>query len=359
MKKVFSKRNLIIMFFPVVMVLVILTLGLPQQVLTAVTVGGERYTIAEYNFYYYEAYYNFANEHYTELGDLGLNLNVSLKSQDYDENTTWAQHFREVTLADMQEYAILCHEAEAAGFDASEEVAAVHAQQEELIRDYCVSANISDADKYLSQIYDAGMTESIYYEQLDRRTLAESYRSHLLEELTPTDQEAETYAAQALAGQEDYLTADIVVAYFPPAADRVTGESEERQWDNAGVLAQAAMDRAEANGGDLEAYLEVAAQFSQLEDEDHPDGHFASLTHEDVEEVLEAWCFDTSRQSGDAAVLRDDTGWYLVYFNGFGESVRTARAREELRQQRYDQWLQERQGDYPVQTNALGMLIAR
>ena len=40
MKKVFSKRNLIIMFFPVIFVLVILTLGLPQQVLTAVTIGG-------------------------------------------------------------------------------------------------------------------------------------------------------------------------------------------------------------------------------------------------------------------------------------------------------------------------------
>ena len=123
--------------------------------------------------------------------------------------------------------------------------------------------------------------------------------------------------------------------------------------------AMASPDRAEENGGDLEAYIAVATQFSQLEDEDHADGHFASLTKEDVEEVLEEWCFDPNRQSGDSAVLRDDTGCYLVYFNGFGESVLTARAREDLRQERYQQWLQERQGDYPVQTNGLGMLIAR
>lgn len=358
MKKVFSKRNLIIMFFPVVFVLVILTLGIPQQLLTAVNIGGEKYTIVDYNFYYYEAYYNFANENYANLGELGLNLNASLKSQDYDENTTWAQHFREVTLADMQEYAILRHEAEAAGFDASQAVAEVHAEKEELIRTYCVMNNVNDPDQYLSQLYDAGMTEKIYYEQLDQRSLAEGYRAQVLQELTPTDQEAEEYA-QSYTGQEDYQTADVVVAYFPPAEDRVTGESEERQWDNAETLAQAALDRAEENGGDLEAYIAVAAQFSQLEDEDHADGHFASLTKEDVEEMLEEWCFDPNRQSGDSAVLRDDTGCYLVYFNGFGESVLTARAREDLRQERYQQWLQERQGDYPVQTNGLGMLIAR
>ena len=172
MKKVFSKRNLIIMFFPVVFVLVILTLGIPQQLLPAVNIGGEKYTIVDYNFYYYEAYYNFANENYANLGELGLNLNASLKSQDYDENTTWAQHFREVTLADMQEYAILRHEAEAAGFDASQAVAEVHAEKEELIRTYCVMNNVNDPDQYLSQLYDAGMTEKIYYEQLDQRSLA-------------------------------------------------------------------------------------------------------------------------------------------------------------------------------------------
>ena len=191
MKKVFSKRNLLIMFFPVVFVLVILTLGIPQQLLTAVNIGGEKYTIVDYNFYYYEAYYNFANENYANLGELGLNLNASLKSQDYDENTTWAQHFREVTLADMQEYAILRHEAEAAGFDASQAVAEVHAEKEELIRTYCVMNNVNDPDQYLSQLYDAGMTEKIYYEQLDQRSLAEAYRAQVLQELTPTDQEAE------------------------------------------------------------------------------------------------------------------------------------------------------------------------
>ena len=358
MKKVFSKRNLIIMFFPVIFVLVILTLGLPQQVLTAVTIGGEKYTVVDYNFYYYEAYYNFVNENYDKLGELGLNINASLKSQQYDPDTTWAQHFRQETLAQMQEYAILCHEAEQAGFDASEEVAAVRAEKETLIRDYCVANNINDVNKYLTQLYDGGMTEQVYYEQLDRRTLAEAYRVQVWEELAPDDG-AVAQRAQSYTGEEEYQTADVVVAYFPPATDRVTGQSEERQWDNAETLARAAQARAEENGGDFAAYLEVATQFSQLEDEDHPDGHFATLTKQDVEQVLEDWCFDPARQSGDSAVLRDDTGCYLVYFNGFGERNLTLRARQELLEENYQQWLQDRRGDFAIETSGLGMLIAR
>lgn len=358
MKKVFSKRNLIIMFFPVVFVLVILTLGLPQRVLTAATIGGEKYTVVDYNFYYYEAYYNYVNDHYDQLGELGLNINASLKSQQYDEDTTWEQYFRQRTLEDMQEYAILCHEAEQAGFDASEEIAATQGEKQALIRDYCIANNIGDVNKYLSQLYDGGMTEQVYYEQLSRRTLAECYREQVLAELAPDDA-AVAEQAQRYGGEEEYQTADVVVAYFPPATDRVTGQSEERQWQNAETLAQAAQARAEEQGGDLEAYLEVAAQFSRLEDEDHPDGHFPNLTKQDVEEVLEAWCFDPARQSGDSAVLRDDTGCYLVYFNGFGESNLTLRARADLLDQNYQQWLQDRQENFAIETNGLGMLIAR
>ena len=203
MKKVFSKRNLIIMFFPVVFVLVILTLGLPQRVLTAVTIGGEAYTVVDYNYYYYEAYYNYVNDHYDQLGELGLNINASLKSQQYDDDTTWEQYFRQMTLEDMQEYAILCHEAEQAGFDASEEIQAVRAEQEALIRDYCIANNIANVDKYLSQLYDGGMTEQVYYEQLSRRTLAQTYREQVLEELVPDDAAVEEQA-QRYGGEEEY-----------------------------------------------------------------------------------------------------------------------------------------------------------
>lgn len=358
MKKVFSKRNLIIMFFPVVFVLIILTLGLPQRLLTAVRVGEENYNIAAYNYYYYEAYYGFANENYDHLDEIGLNINQDLRRQNYDADTTWAEHFRSVTLEDMREYTILRCEAAGAGFDASEEIVAKRAEHEALIREACISNNITDVNKYLSQLYDAGMTEDIYYTQLANRTLAEAYRIEVMAQLAPSDSEVEAYKEEHYTDGE-YATVDVVIAYFSPAQDRVTGEKEERQWNNAEALAIAAQERAEELGGGLTAFETVAARFSQLEDEDVADGHYTGLTRDDPEGALRDWCYDSARKVGDSAVLRGETGWYLIYFNGYGESNLTLRAREELLQERYEAWLAERELSYPLETSAIPMMIAR
>ncbi len=357
MKNSKSKRILFVMFFPVVFVLIMLTIGLPQQLLTAATVGTEKFKVTDFNFYYYEAYYSFVNENYNQLGDLGLNIDKKLKSQQYDAEHSWRDHFRDEALDDMQEYQILNAEADKAGFDASDEVESVRAEKAETIRNACISANITDENKYLAKLYDGGMTEKIFYKQLASRTRAEAYRDVVLEKLAPSAADAEEFA-QNYAGAEEYQTADVVVTMVKPATDRSSGETEERQWENAETYAKAIQTRAEQNGGGLEAYTALASRYSNLNDTDHPDGHFAALTKDDVEDTLEAWCFDPARQSGDNAVLRDETGVYLVYFNGFGETNLVAQAREQLLQERYEQWLEDHKAGHEVSTGSFGMLIA-
>ena len=201
------------------------------------------------------------------------------------------------------------------------------------------------------------MTEKIFYTQLASRTRAEAYRAVVLEELAPSAADAEEFARN-YAGAEEYQTADVVVTMVKPAADRSSGETEERQWENAETYAKAIQTRAEQNGGGLDAYTALASWYSDLNDTDHPDGHFAALTKDDVEDTLEAWCFDSARQSGDSAVLRDETGVYLVYFNGFGETNLIAQAREQLLQERYEQWREEHKTGHEVSTSGFGMLIA-
>ena len=90
-----------------------------------------------------------------------------------------------------------------------------------------------------------------------------------------------------------------------------------------------------------------------------PNGHYTALTREDLNEPLEAWCFDPVRSSGDIAVIRDEAGWYLLYFNGWGESVQTLQTRQLLLDQAYSDWLGAKAPDYSVKTHALGMQIAR
>lgn len=356
-KRVFSPRNLIIMFAPVVFVLVTLNLGLPQQLLTAVRVGGEAYSAAEYNYYFCTEYYGFVADHAGELEALGLNTRRSLKKQSYSGGGTWRDHFRGLALARMQEYAVLRGEAASAGFTADAAVANACSLRARELEDYCVNYGVSGVDSYLTSYYDAGMTQEIYYGQLGRQTLAEAYRAEVLEQLAPAADQVEAYRRANLSGQ-DYDTADVVLSFFSPALNRTTGLSGEWEWDNAGALARAALERANANGGDLAAFEETAGRYSQLAD-GPARGRYPELQKDGLDEALSAWCFDPARASGDAAVLRGEAGWYLVYFNGWGESSLTVEARALLLAERYAQWLDQRAAQWPVSTSAIPMLIAK
>lgn len=356
-----KKRSnaLILACLPVIGVLILLGMGIPQRVLPAVHVGNHSYTIAEYNFYHYEAYSAFVTAHREELDELGLDINSRLKGQQYDADTTWAEYFRAQALDDMQEYEILCAAANADGFDASAAVAANAALQERLLREYCVMNNVTQVSSYLTGVYDAGMTEETFYAQQARRTKALAYRDEaLMPALIPDEAAVAAYAA-GLSG-EDYPTANLVVCYFATATDRQTGEREARQWENAQYKAEQALLRATEQGGGLDAFCAVAGAYSDLDDEAAPDGRYTGLTHGDlVDTALLDWVFDDARKSGDSAVLRGSTGCYLLYFDGWGESSLTVQARQELTQRNYADWLDAHKGDYAVRTNAVSMQIAR
>ncbi len=356
-KQVFSTRTLILMFAPVIFVLIILHLGIPQQLLTAVHVGGESYNVVEYNYYFCTEYYDFVAEHYDRLDEAGLDVRRSLKRQSYDGEQSWRDYFRALALDDMREYAILRSEAEAAGFDAQERVDQALAQKAEELREAALNGGFTKIDSYLTSYYDGGMTEEIFYDQLARQTLAEAYREVVLEALAPADDAVEEYKRAHLSG-EDYDTADVVIAFFAPALDRVTGQAEEHQWDNARTRTEAALERAQAEGGSLDAYADIARRYSQLAG--GPEGgRYPALTKDGLEEELADWCFDPAREAGDTAIRKGESGWYLVYFNGWGESSLTVEAREALLEERYQQWLAERAGQWPVTTSAIPMLIAK
>ena len=164
-----KKRSnvLILACIPAVFILILLGTGLPQRFLPAVTVGDRTYSVAQYNFYYYENYAAYVTEHYDELDELGLDLTRALKSQRYDEDLTWAQLFRVRALEDMRTYAILYDAAMEEGFLAVDRVAEVRAEKEAELWEYCAANNIKRVETYLTGLYDAGMTEEIFYRELE------------------------------------------------------------------------------------------------------------------------------------------------------------------------------------------------
>jgi len=90
---------------------------------TAVTIGEMKYSAAEFNYYYYDAYMTYVNYIYANLSSLGdvsayLPDSKPWKSQTYygDEEQTWADFFASMALETMTENARIRTEAKQVGY---------------------------------------------------------------------------------------------------------------------------------------------------------------------------------------------------------------------------------------------------
>ena len=349
-----SARTVLIIVVPLMLVLLLLNTGLLQRQLPAVSIGARSYTVAQFHYYLYNAYYDFVNEHAEELDQLGLDVTRSLDKQAYDADRTWQDYFRDAALERMREDAILLAAADQAGFTAREQVDAARESREAELTRYCMDNGIQSLDRYCESYYEAGMTPELYFACYADQTRAALYREVVLEELAPADPEAA--ALGETLGDSPIPTADLTAALFVPAADRVTGRAEARQWQNAQTLGQAFLDRWSQSGGTRAAFSQLAADYSQWTD--GPEcGTLEHAGAAELDPAVAGWALARERQPGDTALLRGEAGWWAVYYAGAGEDGRISQARRQLLEQRYADW-QAGQGDFPVSTHAVGMTLA-
>ena len=78
--------------------------GVLQRSKTAVTIDGEKYTVADAAFYYQDAYQVFISKNGTLASMMGLDTTQSLASQPFMGSTdqTWADYFKEEAVATMR-----------------------------------------------------------------------------------------------------------------------------------------------------------------------------------------------------------------------------------------------------------------
>lgn len=129
MKKTAAKGKLpphvaLIILIPVILVLLLLNTGWLQGMVPAVTVYGQSYSALEFRYYFYDAYYDYVNEHAEHLAELGLDVSKALKDQSFDGEQTWQDHFKAEALTALEEDTLLLEAAEEAGYTAQEEVQA-------------------------------------------------------------------------------------------------------------------------------------------------------------------------------------------------------------------------------------------
>ena len=95
---------------------ILLNSNLFYTVLPAVSIGGESYTTAEFNYMYFTNYYNFIQSY----GDI-FDTSKPLSKQPFSADMTWEDYFKQSTIDSLREMTMLCQRAEEAGTLSQEE----------------------------------------------------------------------------------------------------------------------------------------------------------------------------------------------------------------------------------------------
>lgn len=351
-----GRQKIWIVIFPAVMVLILLNMGLPQRFFKAVTVNGTGYSIAAFNYYFYDEYYSFVAEHEENLP---FSLKKNLKKQDYDENQSWQDYFHAQALDALYETAYLNQAASREGWKISEseqtQIDQKLKEKQQEITAYCEKNNLSDEDKYYTQMYDAGMTKEEFFDQYTAQLKAEVYKKDLIDSLQISDEEIKQTAAK----EETAQAVTVGVIRLKAANDRKTGKVTDRQLNNVKIRGENILKYwKHLDSRNEDAFTTMFQNWSAAADTDQQDGIYRCVVKADLPDEIQSWCMDTSRKSGDITVITDEQGAWVVWYEKEDQGALEL-ARKDLEKEKYDSWLSAQADNAAGQEHMIAMVIAR
>lgn len=265
----------------------------------AVEIGDETFSVSDVNYFYYSFFDSYCKE-YEEYLPYMFDRSKSLKTQEYEDDRTWFDYFLDETVDSMANVMAAVEAAREEGFTLSEAGKAD-------IRDYLdgISAmaenNGMDGDRYVADIYGAGMDMARYGELMEYSWLAKEYAEYKEQGYTYSEEDIENYYQEHM-GQ--YTYADYERLYFKacehdeePTKEQRTGAEEQAQ----AVLAR--VEKGESLKTAAEDYPEAA--YYAAEDAYYSEGY----SYGD-------WLFKEERSEGDSTVIDDGKGYYVMVFHG-------------------------------------------
>lgn len=296
---------------------------------TALEIGGEKFSVADFNYNYFSVYNSYYSNVYSTYGSSAELMSMflpssgkSFRDQAYlaGEDMTWADFFTESAIDRMKSQAMLCAAARAEGYELTQEDRDAIDETIEGLRASVVEGGYKNLNAYLNATYGKGMTEKVFRANMEREYIASGFAQSKSDSFTFTDQQiADNYTENAA----DFDFYRYRIYGFSGAAvtdDESTEEDETLSAEDAAAKAKEDADAYLAAVTDEQSFLDYAASLN-TEDEDY-DADSATLRTAQgsrVTETVREWLSDPARKAGDVEVVKsgDDastTYYYVVYF---------------------------------------------
>lgn len=326
--------------------------GVPQKVLTAVKVGDDKISVAEYNYYYtsyFSNLYQTANE-YEQMGagygsmmtggfDYLTSPDLQSTKNAAEENVTWSEKIHEEVLKSISYYRYYYNKAVEAGESLSEETETEISDAIETLRETAKENNYS-LNRFLHTYYGKGMNEKMFsriageqylvsqYLESEQEAKAESITDAQVDEIyneNPNDYDRVSiriFGLPIVEETDDEESADDeVVEAEPTETEDGDADAEDEEAEPEPSKEKITLEEMMAKVTDEESFIELCKEYA-IEDEkeafENPDatlfGHrdYATVVQASDEETAK-WAFDPEREAGDMIIAETSTYAYLIY----------------------------------------------
>lgn len=321
------KRNLFLLVLSLCL-LVCGCSGTSGERKTAVTVGDIEIDNVEMMYRYKEAITDFYNQNYSFISMLGLDLSGDLSTQMISETQSWRDYFIESAMYSLMEEKYLVNEANAVGFELSEEqLADVDNSFENFYAQ--LDSYGYEIESYLSECYGEDITVEDFERYVMNDAIAFYYYQKLISDIDVSDSVLDAYYNE---NKKDFDSVDFRIYHFTytvPETEDGEDSGDESYKDEAKKAAEAAYEAVNSLD-EFDPYIRSILTAEELEvwTEDYS---FATAKYEEVFTELADWLYDDSRVEGDKTVLEYNGGYFFVMFaQRYFDSYRTVDVRHCL-----------------------------
>ncbi len=324
--------------------------GVPQKTFkVSVSDTDCKFSLAEYNYYYYNLVYNYMSSAYqydsyygegSGLSYLGYDYSKTPDAQEYTEdmsymtgvtledlgnpeNPTWEDVFRFVAVNNIVSTKYLAMMAEENGITLTEEEQESIEDEIESVKETAKSGDYS-LGRYLHVNIGKGLSESIFRQILEDNAYANAYSTKLQEELLAAVTEEQVNERYNL-NKDSFDVVTLRLYTIKPEADVASDATEEEKKeaeDKAKTQAKKSADEFLAAVKDEESFIAAAKKaILTADNESDEDADEVTLVEKTNYSTLEAknedlakWVYDDARQVGDSTLIVDEDGnCYLAF----------------------------------------------
>ncbi len=289
--------------------------GWSRRVTTAVTIGDEKISSAEYSYYYKSAYSNYYQmlQQYFGNSYMPIDTTKSLKKQQMSDDMTYAEYFSQNAIANLTQLVTLSSEAKKAGFELPETYQAQYDSVIGNVEAYAKMYGLS-VSQYLSRYVSMGFNMKLYKKCVYREMLAAAYAEFKEGEPSYSESDLDAYYQE---NKTTYDSADVHIVQFStsPATETEEEITAEKAKANAEEFMKGISSEEEFVEAAIAKEQAAAAEGVEVTEDSSEVKNLTYANAMTLDAKVAEWVFTQEHEAGDMEVVESATAesYYVIY----------------------------------------------